>query len=409
MSIQSWKLGDRQRGQAVIIFVAAFSVLLGMMGVAIDFGFYYANRTQTQNAADAGALAGVQALGRHYLYLKQGGAGNTLGLSDYTDTQILQEITSAAAADIPTFTNLGSATATPTWPSGTGNSLTAYYLVPGVNGNPISGAQVGSGSTPTDAVGVRVEARLHPATLFAGVLGDWATHMNVYASARALLQSVGGPQNGPFVVCGGGGSEGAYRVKNANGTAPSSGTFDVLLTGTPPTVDYNTYAGNWYLVHSSQLASPAGGNNSASAACGSTNSSWKGSAATTLCQPTGATPLPCTQATENGDRSGPLANIITGLGGCDPGTLTNCVVFLGITNSCGSSSCTVVAYAPFYITAGLPINPRENVSGCNTSNCHTAQLLKSDTIMCSAGCGAPGGSFNPNNPAFFTYNLVPDS
>jgi hypothetical protein len=320
MPIQSKKLGERERGQAIIIFVAAFTMLLGMTGVAIDFGYYYANRTETQNAADAGALAGVQALGRHYLYWKQGGAGNTLGLSDYTDAQIQQEITSAAAANIPTFTNLGSQTVTPTWPSGTGNSLTAFYLVPGLDGNPIPGGQVGSGSTPTDAVGVRVEARLRRPTLFAGVLGEWATHMNVYASARALLQSVGGPQNGPFVVCGGGGSAGAYRVKNANGTAPSSGTFDVLLTGTPPAVDYS-YAGNWYLVHSSQLASPAGGNSTSSSACGNTNSSWKGSAATTVCQPTGATPLPCTQATENGDRSGPLANIITGLGGCDPGTL----------------------------------------------------------------------------------------
>src|SRR5689334_20002894 len=154
MSIQSWKLGERQRGQAVIIFVAAFSVLLGMMGVAIDIGYYYANRTETQNAADAGALAGVQALGRHYLYNTNGGAGNTLGLSDYTDAQIQGEITYAAAADIPSFTDLGTTqSATPTWPSGTGNSLTAYYLVPGANGNPSQGAQVGSGSTPTDAVG----------------------------------------------------------------------------------------------------------------------------------------------------------------------------------------------------------------------------------------------------------------
>src|SRR5262249_10826364 len=153
----------------------------------------------------------------------------------------------------------------------------------------------------------------------------------------ALLQSAGGPQNAPFVVCGGGGSAGAYRVKNASGTAPPNGTFDLLLSGTPPTVDYS-YAGNWYLVHSSQLASPESGSSSPSSACGNTNSSWKGSAATTLCQPTGSTPLPCTQATVNGDRSGPLANAVAGMAGCDPGSLNNCVVFLGLTNSCGSSS-----------------------------------------------------------------------
>src|SRR3954447_13236938 len=170
MPIQSKKVGERQRGQAVIIFVAAFTVLLGMTGVAVDFGFYYANRTQTQNAAAAGALAGVQALGRHYLYTTNGGAGNTLGLSDYTDAQIQDQITYAAAADIPTFTDLGtSQSATPTWPSGTGNSLTACYLVPGqppCNASPGAqvGAQVGSGSIPTNAVGVRVEARLRRPT-----------------------------------------------------------------------------------------------------------------------------------------------------------------------------------------------------------------------------------------------------
>src|SRR5712692_84889 len=241
--MQPDKLGTQQRGQVVIILGLAFTAVLFMMAFAIDLVFGMAHRREAQNAADDGALAGAQALARHYLYQQNGSTG---GATEYTDAMILTEITSTAAADIPPFVNLGTAqgTATPTWPSGAGNSLTAYYLITN-NGTITQGAQVGSlgaASPPASAAGVRVEAQLRAPTFFASTFG--ITYLNVYASARALLQSanVSGLSPAPFILCSGGGTGqvayGAYRVKNADGTAPPDGTFDTLVQGTTPlTID----------------------------------------------------------------------------------------------------------------------------------------------------------------------------
>ena len=53
----------RQERGAIIIFVAlGLVVLIGMMGLAIDLGHAYVNKSQLQNIADACALAGASAL-----------------------------------------------------------------------------------------------------------------------------------------------------------------------------------------------------------------------------------------------------------------------------------------------------------------------------------------------------------
>lgn len=58
--------GDRfkrgERGQTLVIFVFAVVGLLAMVGLAIDGGTVFVDRRRMQNAADAGALAGVRTL-----------------------------------------------------------------------------------------------------------------------------------------------------------------------------------------------------------------------------------------------------------------------------------------------------------------------------------------------------------
>jgi hypothetical protein len=49
-------------GQNLIIFAVVIVVLVALAGLVIDGGFAYAKRREAQNAADAGALAGVEAL-----------------------------------------------------------------------------------------------------------------------------------------------------------------------------------------------------------------------------------------------------------------------------------------------------------------------------------------------------------
>lgn len=54
--------GQNQRGAILFIVAACLVVLLGFMGLAIDLGHAYNNRSQLQNMADACALAGATAL-----------------------------------------------------------------------------------------------------------------------------------------------------------------------------------------------------------------------------------------------------------------------------------------------------------------------------------------------------------
>jgi hypothetical protein len=51
-----------ERGQTLLIFVLAMTVLLGFTAMAIDIGLFYEDRRHLQNSADAMALAGVQEL-----------------------------------------------------------------------------------------------------------------------------------------------------------------------------------------------------------------------------------------------------------------------------------------------------------------------------------------------------------
>src|SRR5437867_3668948 len=56
------KTNKSQSGQALIVLTIMMSVLGGMLAMSVDTGFIFQNRRNLQNAADAGALAGVQEL-----------------------------------------------------------------------------------------------------------------------------------------------------------------------------------------------------------------------------------------------------------------------------------------------------------------------------------------------------------
>ena len=51
-----------QRGQALLLYVLLIPLLILVVGVGIDLGWYYLNVSRLQNAADAAALAGAQEL-----------------------------------------------------------------------------------------------------------------------------------------------------------------------------------------------------------------------------------------------------------------------------------------------------------------------------------------------------------
>ena len=53
-----------RNGTVVVLIAVMLVVLLGCVALAVDVGYLYVARAELQRAADAGALAGVQGLGR---------------------------------------------------------------------------------------------------------------------------------------------------------------------------------------------------------------------------------------------------------------------------------------------------------------------------------------------------------
>src|SRR5690606_17810195 len=78
-----------KRGQALVIFVCAFALMAGMLGLVLDGGRVYLEKRRAQAAADAGAAGAVQEMRRglrdHALNIRPAAVNDT-GLMDYTDT-----------------------------------------------------------------------------------------------------------------------------------------------------------------------------------------------------------------------------------------------------------------------------------------------------------------------------------
>jgi hypothetical protein len=377
----------RQHGQLMILLGLTFTALLGMLGVAIDLGYAYTYHRQLQNAAVSAAMAGAQTLGRHYEFARIGSGGAGLGLRDWTDAMVLQAVTSAAAASVPPFPDAATA---PPWPEDPGSSLVAYYMLTNAAGNVSQGALVGSGTIPPAAAGVRVEARLRQEAIFARVLGPCCEHVDVFASARAMLRPLGqSDSGGPFIVCGGGPNadgNGAWIIASEVPSHPGQRRQILDFTTTPARVNPE-YVGDTLQVHDPQLA-----NNGA--ACGA-GSSYKGNEdPDASCTSVGATPMPCVQLGQTGSRAGPVRNRVSALPGCAPDSPdgTTCVVLLSVADRYQSGQFRVVTYAPFLITQ-------------SSSNTHTAKLLGATMAYGQAG----DGPFDPNAPGAFTVKLVPDT
>src|SRR5579871_3306522 len=49
-----------ERGQTLVIIALLTTILIGILGLAVDVGYAYSERRQIQNAADASALNGAR-------------------------------------------------------------------------------------------------------------------------------------------------------------------------------------------------------------------------------------------------------------------------------------------------------------------------------------------------------------
>jgi Flp pilus assembly protein TadG len=406
---------QRQPGQVAVIMALAMTALLGATGIGVDLGFSYAHHRETQNAADAAALAGLQDVSRHYqywAYTKGGSPPGTVSITaDKTNSDVRSDMTKAAVSSLPNFPSAGSVTSLPA-----GIQLTAEYIRPDgtLVSVPTSGSITSSPPAATDPVGVKATVGYDYPTFFMRVFGIGSTHVQAEAFAK-LFKGAPVDVDAPFVVCGTYSGSGAYWIGGPRAgdpqpttpppSSPSPPQIVTIVAGGQ--VNYNTWQSSWFLVHGAQLPQGLGtGQSTTPADCGHGASEWKGSTS----QGSGCIPLssasyvPCRQGVDNGNRAGPLRNRVNGMDGCDQAEANGCVVFLPIADGPLSQDMRVIDYAPFLVFPDNPQPQTVRVPGCNASNCHSGMLLPSGA--CGAGC-VPSGAFDPSNPyGVTTFKLV---
>ena len=152
---------SRQRGQVLALFALGLTALVLAAAVVVDGGYAFAQRRDTQNAADFAAMAGARIVGAKRIN-RPAGAG--------TAAHVVQAVNETLAANDAELEN-------------------AYYV-------DRDGASLGSiltaGTIPPGAYGVAVEARTDWQPFLLGVIGidDWAA--GAPATAMTTGESIGG-------------------------------------------------------------------------------------------------------------------------------------------------------------------------------------------------------------------------
>ena len=158
---------DGQRGQALVLFTLALTVLFGAAGLVVDGGMVFINRREAQNAADLGAMAGTRVVADYHTQ----GTGKANNVWNAIDGAV-QANGCTTGGTVPctwSATYLRSAS------SGPGTELMSAV--------PNTAAQI-----PADAQGVEVSIVRRPPTVLLPVVGltDW----DVNARARAISAQI---------------------------------------------------------------------------------------------------------------------------------------------------------------------------------------------------------------------------
>ena len=148
-----------RRGQALVLFALALTVIVAGVGVVVDGGYAFAQRRVSQNAADFAAMAGTRIIGQARTGQPAGNAFNVAGA-----------VQSTLAAN-------GSVLVDAEYVDENGLAL---------------GNVVGATSIPGNAFGVVVSARTEWKPFLLGIVGisDWAATSN--ATAKTTGSALGG-------------------------------------------------------------------------------------------------------------------------------------------------------------------------------------------------------------------------
>ncbi len=302
------------RGQVVIMFAVVSVSLIGMMGLAIDGGFYLYARRTAQAAADAAALAGARQLSQ----------------------------SKAAQSD-------AAAVAAANGQGGVNPTVVECRYVNDGNDEVSSGSTCGT--PPATASGVRVRTQASVPTFFMNVIPGAPNSATATgrATARVQVLKTDGPigslgSNAPFIVCG-----------NV-GKLVSGGTMEIVESTSPFKINPDA-VGKTFRIHDSNLGSSD---------CDAQGNSFKGLADQ---DQNGNRTVPGWFAYDNGTKAGPTRADVSGPGGCKKDTAPpyNCVVLLPLATDSPKPSKNppeiyVYGFAAFEITEAA-------------SNAHNGKLL----------------------------------
>jgi len=320
------------RGQVIVMFALFSTAMIGVLGLATDLGFAYAQRRTMQNAADAGAMAGARAVAKW--------SAASPGTS--------------ASADVTTIAQsnqMGSATVT----------VTSCTYVTYANANAGNCAS----AVPSTATGVKVDVEEEHETFFIQVLPGAPDTVTTRATATAHVQKYSGEwSNGPFIICG----PKAWDV-TSNPTLKNGGTNLAILSSQSPVTINPAAINRIFRVHDPKLDSEG------KADCKSKAGRFKGLADQD--RNAGRTAAGWF-GYDTGTKAGPTRTKVYGIEGCNPNTDEpyNCVMMLPIAtdnpNEPGNTKeVYVIGFAAFRVTTV-------------DKNSHNAQLLD-DYIVSGPG------------------------
>lgn len=306
------------RGQVVIMFAVVSVSLIGMMGLAIDGGYYLYARRTAQAAADAAALAGARQLSR--------------------STTASPKPAQAEADTVAAANGQG----------GVKPAVVECRYVNDANTTVSSGTTCGN--PPATASGVLVRTQATVPTFFLNVIpGAPKTAVaNGRAIARVQIVRPTGPMgsNAPFIVCGN------------IGMLASGGNMNIVASTDPFQIN-QAAVGKIFRIHDSNLGE---------ADCNAQGNSFKGLADQ---DKNGNRTAPGWFAYDNGTKAGPTRADVSGPGGCKANTPPpyNCVVLLPLATDSPKPSKNppeiyVYGFAAFEITQAA-------------ANAHNGKLLGS--------------------------------
>lgn len=185
------------RGQVIVMFALFAMAMFGILGLAIDLGYAFAERRTVQNAADLAAIAGAREIVR-----------NSVATEKPVTTAALPAMKEALAGN-----TMGGVTPV------IDEDSCEYIDLDAVRQAPCSTESIAAVPVPASARGIKLTVSATHGTFFIRVFPGAPANLTVKATARAyveLTQSAG--YNSPVLICGYG-----------NKTWPDNKQIDVLL------------------------------------------------------------------------------------------------------------------------------------------------------------------------------------